>query len=141
MVLVDSSIWIEAARREGDLLVKVSLEALLGEFEALLCPPVRLEVLGGARADTRKRLGAYFSVLPYLHVLEKDWQAAVAHAWKLRDRGLTAPWNDILIATLAVRANCRVYARDKHFEAMAPLLGFSLYRPGYGGSYSDDNEE
>src|SRR5436190_18147522 len=103
MVLVDSSIWIEAARRDGDLKAKVGLESLLGEYEAVLCAPVRLEVLGGARKLERERLEHGFSCLPYLQVLDKDWQAAVSHAWKLRDAGLSVPWNDVLIATLAVR--------------------------------------
>ena len=56
MILVDSSIWIEAARRQGDLACKVALEAILEEYEAALCSPVKLEVLGGARKEERGRL-------------------------------------------------------------------------------------
>ena len=138
MVLVDSSIWIEAARRDGDLKANVGLENVLGEYEAVLCAPVRLEVLGGARKMERERMEHDFSCLPFLHVLDKDWLAAITHAWHLRDAGLTAPWSDILIATLAVRAGMRVYAKDKHFESMAPILGFSLYAPGYGGMYAPE---
>jgi predicted nucleic acid-binding protein len=138
MVLVDSSIWIEAARRDGDLAAKVGLESLLGEYEAVLCAPVRLEVLGGARKLERERLEHGFSCLPYLQVLDKDWRMAVENAWKLRDAGLSVPWNDVLIATLAVRADMRAYAKDKHFEGMAPILGLRLYEPGYGGSYKPE---
>lgn len=136
MVIVDSSIWIEAARRTGDLAAKVALECLLGEYEAVICAPVRLEVLGGARSEERSGLDAGFQCLPFLHVLDKDWQAAVRNAWKVRDSGLSIPWNDLLIATLAVRTGLRVFAKDKHFNAMAPVLGFTLYEPGYGGSYA-----
>jgi predicted nucleic acid-binding protein len=138
MVLVDSSIWIEAARRDGDLKAKVGLECLLGEYEAVLCAPVRLEVLGGARKLERERLEHGFSCLPYLQVLDKDWLAAVFHAWKLRDVGIAVPWNDVLIATLAVRADMRVYAKDKHFESMAAILKLRLYEPGYGGTYKSE---
>ena len=136
MVIVDSSIWIEAARRTGDIGAKVALECLLGEYEAVLCAPVRLEVLGGARKEERQELDLGFQSIPFLQVLDKDWQAAVKNAWTLRDRGHSVPWNDILIATLAVRSGFRVFARDKHFEAMASVLGFTLYEPGYGGSYA-----
>lgn len=136
MVIVDSSVWIEAARRTGDIGAKVALECLLEEYEVLLCAPVRLGVLGGCRKEERREMESGFSCLPYLQVLEKDWQAAVLNAWKLRDSGLSVPWNDVLIGTLAQRSQCRVFARDKHFESMAPVLGFDLYRPGYGGSYS-----
>jgi predicted nucleic acid-binding protein len=136
MVIVDSSIWIEAARRSGDIGAKVALECLLGEYEAVLCAPVRLEVLGGARKEERHEMDAGFQSIPFLHVLDKDWLAALKHAWAVRDRGISVPWNDLLIATLAVRTGFRVFARDKHFEAMAPILGFALYEPGYGGSYA-----
>jgi predicted nucleic acid-binding protein len=46
------------------------------------------------------------------------------------------PWNDLLIATIAQRLGCRVFAHDKHFEAMAGALGLRLYRSGYGGQYN-----
>jgi len=138
MVLVDSSIWIEAARRNGDLACKVALESLLEEYEAALCSPVRLEVLGGARKEDRKKLAAGFGVIPYLEVNESTWNLAVESGWRLRDTGLAAPWNDILIASLSIEKACRVYARDKHFDLMAQTIGLRLYAPGYGGSYAPD---
>ena len=36
MALVDASVWIEWARRRGDLACRVGLEALLDTFEATL---------------------------------------------------------------------------------------------------------
>lgn len=135
MILIDSSIWIGAAREDGDLLVKVALRAILHEYEALLCSPVRLEVLGGARRDERRRWGEHFAVLPYRTVTEKDWEQAIRNGWKLKDAGLTAPWNDILIATLAQRDNVRVYSADKHFDLMRSVLGFRAYAPGPSGRF------
>ena len=136
MVLVDSSVWIEAAHREGDLACKVALEALLEEYEATLSSPVRLEVLGGARVKDRKRLDGYFAVLPYHPIEEQDWRASEKNSRALRAVGLTIPWNDILVASLALRLGCRVYARDRHFEEMEPVLGLDLYLPGPGGQFS-----
>lgn len=136
MVIVDSSVWIEAARRRGDLACKVALEALLEEYEAALCAPVRLEVLGGARKEDRRGLSAGFAVIPYVPVTEKTWQLALENAWKLRDNGAQAPWNDVLIASLSMEHGCRVFARDKHFELMKGIIGVLLYEPSYGGSYA-----
>jgi predicted nucleic acid-binding protein len=81
-------------------------------------------------------MDAGFQSIPFLQVLDKDWQAAVKNAWTVRDRGISVPWNDLLIATLAVRTGFRLFARDKHFDAMSPVLGFTLYEPGYGGAYA-----
>jgi predicted nucleic acid-binding protein len=138
MVIVDSSIWIEAARRQGDLGSKVALEALLEAYEAALCSPVRLEVLGGARKPERRALAAGFAVIPYIPILESTWQLALENAWRLRDAGIQAPWNDVLIASLSIENGYRVYARDKHFDLMPDIIGVRLYQPGYGGSFSPE---
>jgi predicted nucleic acid-binding protein len=127
MVLVDSSIWIEAARRNGDLRVKVALEALLDESEAAWCGPVKLEVLGGARKEERAAMEHFFAVIPYVPMREEAWNHAKQLAWRVRDTGLTVPWNDILIASIGLKLCCRIYAHDKHFDAMAPLIGLGLY--------------
>lgn len=140
MVLVDSSIWIEALRRNGDLEAKVALEALLEEYEATLCSPVRLEVLGGARQQERAALTRWFSIVPYDALPEGTWDGALQLCWKLRDAGLTAPWNDLLVAARAIELGVRVYARDRHFEGIAQHAPLRLYKPGYGGTFAPDDE-
>lgn len=138
MVLVDSSAWIEAIRRKGSIEVKVAVEALLEAYEAALCPPVCLEVLGGARRLERPYLGGYFRILPHISLEPEIWRKAIGLSWRLRDAGATVPWNDLLVATLAIEKGHRVYAADKHFEIMGEKLGLRLYRPGYGGSFQPD---
>jgi predicted nucleic acid-binding protein len=138
MVLVDSSAWIEALRRNGDLKVKLAVEGLLDAYEAQWCSPVRLEVLGGARKEERARLGHWFSVIPYRPVDAEDWERAIALAWRLRDGGLTVPWLDVLIASVGLQDNVRVYAVDAHFQEISKLTGLRLYEPGYGGKYQDE---
>jgi predicted nucleic acid-binding protein len=135
MILVDSSVWIEAARRQGDLATKVALRALLDEYEAAWCSPVRLEVMGGARREERRALEMFFAVIPYVECGEAEWEAAKALAWKARDAGHTLPWNDFLISATAALRGWRLYGRDAHFATLAGLGGAGLYRPGYGGSY------
>ena len=138
MVLVDSSAWIEALRRNGDLRVKLAIEGLLDAYEAQWCTPIRLEVLGGARKEERTRLGHWFSVIPYRSVREEDWERAIALAWRLRDGGLTVPWLDVLIAAVALHDQVRVYAVDSHFKEISKRTGLMLYEPGYGGMYQED---
>lgn len=137
MVLVDSSAWIESLRRKGDIQVKLAIEGLLDAYEAMWCAPVRLEVLGGARLDERARLGRMFSIIPYRPSREDDWDRAVALAWHLRSRGLTVPWLDVLIASIAIHDGLSLYAVDHHFEAIARHSALVLYRPGYNGSFND----
>lgn len=138
MVIVDTSAWIEAHRRDGSPAVKLAVRGLLDEFEAALCGPVEMEYLGGAKPQERERLQAWCNVLPYIRNDQKLWRKAAMNFSLLKQKGVTAPWNDVLIATIALENGCRVYAVDKHFTAMAPLLGFHLYQPGYGGSYNPE---
>ena len=138
MVLVDSSIWIEAARRTGSLHVKVALETLLEEYEACWCGPVKLEVLGGARKEERKKLEFFFDAIPYRAMPDTAGADAKELAWRLRDKGVTAPWNDVLIASLALSWDLRLFAQDAHFEKFADVAGLRLYQPGYGGSYNPE---
>ena len=136
MVLVDSSVWITAGRRDGRLEVKVALESLLEAYEACWCSVVKLEVLGWARAEQRPKLSFFFSTIPYKPITEPLWESAKKLCWKLRDNGLTVPTNDVLIAALAIESCCRVYSVDAHFQEIArivPALG--LYEPGYGGMF------
>lgn len=135
MVLIDSSAWIEALRRKGKLEVKLAVQGLLDVYEAQWCAPVRLEVMGGARKEERKRLLHHFSVIPYRHCNNDDWGRAIELAWKIRDTGLTVPWLDVLIASIALHDGNRVYAIDSHYQKIAAITGLQLYEPGYGGKY------
>ena len=140
MVLVDTSAWIEFHRRDGNPAVKLAVAGLLHEFEATLCGPVELEFIGGARPSEAARLKAEWALIPYLRNDQKIWRKAAATYSILRAHGLIVPWNDALIATLAMEAECRVYAIDKHFEAMPKFIDLRLYEPGYNGMFRHEGE-
>lgn len=135
MVIVDSSVWIEALRRSGDTHVKLAVEALLDADAAVFCSPVRLEVLGAVHAPERRRISHYISEVTYRACDLQDWENAIALSWRLRDRGVIVPWLDVLIAAVALHDGARVYSTDKHFEMISRETGLLLYQPGYGGVY------
>ena len=139
LVLVDTSAWVEFFRRNGELLVKLAVKSLLDEYEAGLCGPVEMEFLGGARAHERKEIQEAFDIVPYVANNQKIWREAGLNYAALRAQGLTAPWNDILIATIAMKTGLRVYAKDKHFDAMAERMPeLKLYSPGYNGMFEPE---
>jgi predicted nucleic acid-binding protein len=140
MVIIDTSAWVEFFRRDGDPLVKLAVKGLLDAYQCALCGPVELEFLGGARAHEVARIRAGFDAIPYVRSDDKLWRLAAANYSGLRAAGHTVPWNDILIATLALRRNHSVYAHDKHFPIMAEVLGVVLYQPGYNGMFNSKFE-
>jgi len=135
MVLVDSSVWIELFRKNGDLYTGIAVENLIEEMKACFCGIVKLEVLGGARDNEIATISNLFSLVPYIPHPEPTWDETVKFQWKARKSGLNIPWSDAVIATLANKHGHRVYARDKHFESLSDLGLIALYTPGYGGSY------
>jgi hypothetical protein len=49
------------------------------------------------------------------------------------------PWLDVLIASVGLQDNVRVYAIDAHFREISTRTGLILYEPGYGGGYAGEN--
>lgn len=139
MVIVDTSAWITFFRRDGDHFVKLSVKGLLEAFEAALCGPVEMEFLGGTRPHEMQRIQPWFNLIPYLSNDQKLWRKAANNYSTLRAKGHTLPWNDILIATIALEKGVAVYAHDQHFEILSKELGVSLYEPGYNGKFNPDH--
>lgn len=138
MVIIDTSAWVEFFRRDGDLQVKLAVKGLLDSFEGALCGPVEMEFLGGARANEMEAIRGWFGLIPYVPNKQAIWRVAAENYAKLKAAGLTIPWNDILIASIAMDKNIRVYAHDKHFSAMSKKLGVRLYLPGYHGMFNPE---
>ncbi|MES2996198.1 MAG: PIN domain-containing protein [Verrucomicrobiota bacterium] len=139
MVIVDTSAMVEFFREKGDAYVKLAVRALFLKYEATLCGPVEMEFLGGARLNEIGHIRSWFNILPYIRNDQKLWRKAAGNFAKLKSDGITAPWNDVLIATIAMESECRVYAVDKHFDSMAGIFTeLRLYSPGYGGMYNPD---
>lgn len=138
MVIVDTSAWITFFRRDGDAFTKLAVKGLIDEYEATLCGPVEMEFLGGAFPHEREKIQAWFDIIPYLPNDQKIWRKASTVYADLRKVGVTAPWNDVLIATMTMEAGCRVYSVDKHFDLMAKHLPLFQYEPGYNGGFAPE---
>lgn len=139
MVIIDTSAWVEFFRRDGDLRVKLAVKGLLDEYEGALCGPVEMEFLGGARENEMSRIKAWFDLIPYVRDDLKIWREAAGNFAKLKAKGHTIPWNDILIGTIAKSQSIKVYAKDKDFDVMAEVLGVMLYQPGYNGMFNPED--
>ena len=136
MVIVDTSVWIEAFRRNGNIRTRLALEALLENDRVLLCGPVYLELMGGTRKPERKHLRNLLSDLPFQQSTHSIWNDATKLSWQIRDAGYTLPWMDIMIASIALDGRGWVFSLDKHFETLSTFLPIHLYSPGYNGAFN-----
>jgi predicted nucleic acid-binding protein len=121
MTLVDTSVVIDYLR-SGDA-------KLLGLFQSLpgaICGVTRAEVLHGARnpAD-RARVLAVLDAFPLVPIPDAMWDSVGDLLAVLRSGGVTVPFNDAMIAAVAVSLGVELWTRDnqlQHVQRVEPRL-------------------
>jgi len=119
LILIDTSAWVEFLRDTGSA-VCARVDALLDD-EIATCPPVRMELLAGARdeqhlADLRGLLarGSLLNVEP------TDYEEAASLYRACRRGGETVrKLIDCLIGAAAIRADLAILHADADFEVLA----------------------
>ncbi len=119
-VLVDTSAWIDALRTDGDATVRAEVRTAVSQGVALFCDMVLLELWNGVRGESEGEL---------LADLERDvlcvattaevWEAAREMARTCREKGITVPATDLLIAACAETHGLSLLHHDAHFDALA----------------------
>ena len=131
MVIVDSSVWIDALwgtiNRHSQWLNQSIGNERIGLTSVILC-----EVLQGTRTDaqfeqTRRRL----LELAVFESFTADMSVAAARNFRfLRSRGLTIRKPiDCMIATFCIESGYRLLHRDRDFEAFELHLGLLVVHP------------
>lgn len=121
LYLVDTSVWLEVLPlgKSGTELCQ-HVDALLAADLVATTGMVRLELLGGARTEAEyQRLRDLLLALHPLPVAEDGWEEAGHLGLQLRRRGMTIPFTDLLIASIAMRAEAVLVHRDRHFDLIA----------------------
>lgn len=118
--LVDTSVWIEVLRRDGDPGVRQTVVELTREGKAAICDMVFLELSAGAGgAHERATLAQMALDLECLRIDEDVWKRAHALAQTCRGAGVTVPAADLLIAACADHHAVKLLERDAHFAQIA----------------------
>ncbi|MCX6938868.1 MAG: PIN domain-containing protein [Verrucomicrobia bacterium] len=122
MRLVDTSLFIEALREQGQAANRARFHDLLIGGEVCWCPMVRVELWHGARGTLEKRMiNDFEQTLPELEITPEVWELACELGRRARAKGLTVPNPDLLIAAVARHHKVPVEAADAHFAELAKL--------------------
>ncbi len=121
MILVDTSSWIEYLRgTESEAGDRVEVLVLSGE--AAWCDMTLVELWHGARgAKEKKELAEMEKEIDRVSVDAGVWRLAAQLALKSREKGLTVPLSDIIIAACAVRNGLKLEHVDSHFDKLLPV--------------------
>lgn len=119
-VLVDTSAWIFALRKDPLPAIKERIDLLLKEDTVTIVPIVKLELLGGTKTKGDfNRLKGRLDALDSIELNEQVWEKAVYLAFNLRRKGITIPYTDILISAAAMQEGAILLHADAHFDLIA----------------------
>lgn len=118
-VLIDTCAWIDFLRSTQGALGDYVEQAIRTET-AVLCSVTVAELLQGAKGNKEKQqLDYLLANIECLTVEENDWIKAGMLLQNLREKGVTVPLTDALIAVVAQRHKLPVCTVDKHFQHLS----------------------
>lgn len=115
--LVDTSIWIESLKRNGDVKIQQWMKRALLEERVVIAPIIKVEILSGAVNE--KQFIELKEELDSLTVLGKEpevWEKTANLNFTLRRKGFNIPLTDVLISTWALIYDCVLVHQDRHYE-------------------------
>ena len=132
MILADTSAWVEYDRATGSAVDRRLSELIAAEGPIAVTEPVIMEVLAGARSDTREADLRRLLLRFHLHRFDPaaDFDAAARIYRRCRQAGITPRGLiDCLIAAVAWRYQAILLACDADLDRVARVVGIELDQP------------
>jgi len=115
-VLVDTSIWIEYFNKPDSNAGK-SLENLLKKERVFITGIILTELLQGAKIQREfESILESMVALPFLDATLSTWIQSGRISFVLRKKDITIPITDLVIASLSLENNCKIFTLDLHFN-------------------------
>ena len=130
-VLVDTSVWSEALRRNKKMESEkvTELRRLILEHRVEIMGPIRQEILSGLREEAQfERLEKQIAAFPDLPLETADYSMAAKFYNACRTHGIQGSNTDFLICAAAVRRDLAIFTTDKDFNHFAKQLPIVLHR-------------
>ena len=112
MILVDTNITIDFWNNPTAASAKI-----FSENDIALCGVIKTELLRGSKSTNDfAQIQTTLEDFYYLNFVENDWIALAKQFITLKKNGLVVPFQDAIIAFLAIKYGCEVWTNDKHFN-------------------------
>ena len=131
MILADSCIIIDYLRNPAP-----GVKKLLSRNEIAICGVIKTEVLRGAASSSHfKELEKTIGCFTCLRFEEEYWADLAQMLNNLKAQGITVPFQDAMIALLAIKSGALLWTYDKHFLLIASVLpGLKLFKGTAAGT-------
>lgn len=126
MILVDTSIiveyWKNPKREYTDVFITQDIA---------ICGIVQAELIYGARSNKEvEKIISALECFNFIDIDKEDQNGIGKFLHKLRIKGVKIPFQDAIIAYLAVKNNIPLWTRDKHFELIRDVIKeLKIYKP------------
>ncbi len=118
MILVDASVLIDFLRTQ-----EAKLATLFATLPLTVCGLTWSEILAGSRGPAhRQRLLAFLNSFGTTPIPEGVWDDVGDNLTRLRVSGLTIPFQDVVVAAVALDADIELWARDQHYPMMKTVF-------------------
>lgn len=129
-VLVDTSVWSLALRREAQVRHPEvdELKNLVAARAVEIIGPIRQELLSGVRDKAQfARLESSLAAFPDLSLATADYVLAAKFFNECRAKGIQGSNTDFLICAVAVRSDSAIFTTDLDFGQYKKCLPIKLY--------------
>lgn len=112
MILLDTNVVIDMLNNENDR----NWEIFQRE-DSLICGIVIAELYRGVRNSKEKNaVDLFVNSVDSISVNKNEWKEIGLFISKLNEKGITVPFQDAVISYIAIKNNCVLLTRDKHFK-------------------------
>jgi predicted nucleic acid-binding protein len=120
MILIDTSAWLFALKKDFHPVIKERIGQLLVESDVAICGMIALELLGGTRSEKEYlRLKSRLDSLLYIESDKLMWDISSKLAFDLKRKGISFPYADVVIAASALKERAILVHADSHFDSIA----------------------
>ena len=125
MILADTNIFIDFWNNPTEDLKNVFLKE-----DIAVCGVVRAELLHGAvSAKDFANITTMLEAFDEFNLEIPDWQILGDNLYNLRKKGISIPFSDAIIATIAFKHDIPIWTGDKHFLLIQSVLtGLNIYQ-------------
>lgn len=118
MILADTNVIIDFWDNPNDEYARI-----FEDNEIATCGVIKTELLRGSNSEKQfSQIEEALNDFSYFSFSEKDWISLSKLFITLKKNGLAVPFQDAMIAYLAIKHDCEVWTNDKHFKLMQVVL-------------------
>mgnify|MGYP002621752204 FL=1 len=118
MILADTNVIIDFWDNPND-----EYATIFEDNEIATCGVIKTELLRGSNSEKQfSQIEEALNDFTYFSFSEKDWISLSKLFITLKKNGLAVPFQDAMIAYLAIKHDCEVWTNDKHFKLMQVVL-------------------